>query len=202
MRIITIDREFGSGGREIGKRLSEALGIPCYDQEIIEEVAKLHGVTPEQIESISEADMRTAYPHTIGHRFIAPRLTSHDSVKVAVAQQEGIRKLALQGDCVVIGHCADIVLKGENPFNIFVYADQPSKLKRCISRSEKDEDQEEILRMMKRIDKNRANYRELFADTPWGRKENYHLCINTSGHEVKTLIPALKMHVECWFANH
>ena len=201
MKIITIDREFGSGGRELGKRLADALNIPCYDQKIIDEVAKLHGLSSEHIDRISEADIRAVYPHTIGCRFAAIRPVSDDSIKVAVTQKSVIQRLAKQGDCVVVGRGADVILKEEKPLNIFVYADQTSKLARCLKRSKEKESWNEILRKMKNIDKNRAMYRELFADTRWGCKENYHLCVNTSGKEIKALIPALADYVGCWFEN-
>ena len=72
VHIITIGREFGSGGRELGKRLADALHISCYDQEIVDEVAKLHGLDPGHVERISEADIRAAYSITIGRRFSVP----------------------------------------------------------------------------------------------------------------------------------
>ena len=92
MRIITIGREFGSGGRELGKRLADTLNVPCYDQEIIEEVARLHGLEPEQIEHISKADFRAVYPITIGRRFASPPLVTRQTVKILVSQQEVIKK--------------------------------------------------------------------------------------------------------------
>lgn len=201
MKVITIDREFGSGGRELGKRLADALHIPCYDQEIIDEVAKLHNLDPEHIERISESDIRTVYPVTIGHRFATLRYANNNSVKVAIAQREVIKKLVQQGDCVFVGRSADIILQNEHPFNIFVYADQASKLARCMARSTQAESESEILRQMKSIDKNRSMYRELLTDTNWGGKENYHLCVNTSGKEIKTLIPTLAAYIANWFEN-
>ena len=92
MRIITIGREFGSGGRELGKRLADTLNVPCYDQEIIEEVARLHGLEPEQIEHISKADFRAVYPITIGRRFASPPLVTRLRVKILVSQLEFINK--------------------------------------------------------------------------------------------------------------
>lgn len=177
------------------------MNIPCYDQEIIDEVAKLRGLAPEHIERISEADIRTVYPQTIGHRFAAVRPVSDDSIKVAIAQKEVILRLARQGDCVLVGRGADVILQEERPFNIFVYADQSSKIARCLSRATDKESKNEILSQMRRIDKNRAAYRELLADTKWGYKENYHLCVNTSGREIKTLIPSLAAYIDGWFVN-
>lgn len=201
MKIITVDREFGSGGRELGKRLADALNIPCYDQEVIEEVAKLHGLDPHHVEHISETDIHTVYPRTIGRHFAIPHFASNDTVKVAIAQQEVVKKLAGQGDCVIVGHGADIVLWGEKTMNIFVYADHASKLERCLSRAAEGETETDICRQMKLIDKNRAIYHELLTDTKWGRKESYHLCINTSGRNIKTLVPLLAAYVSGWFEN-
>lgn len=102
---------------------------------------------------------------------------------------------------MIVGRCADVILYDMNPMNLFVYADQQSKLMRCTKRAPEDEDLSaaEMIRKMHRVDKDRAAYRGLFTDTRWGRKEAYHLCINTSGKETKSLIPALAAYVSCWF---
>lgn len=139
MKIITISREFGSGGRELGKRLADMLGIPCYDHEIIDMVAKKCDLDKNYVSHISEKDIRIFYPSTIGHRFLTNQTALQQPVKVAAAQQELIRQLTLQGDCVIIGHCADILCKDKNPFNIFVYADRLSKLMRCEKRAGENE---------------------------------------------------------------
>lgn len=94
-KIITISREFGSGGRELGKRLAEALGIPCYDKQIITEVAKLQGVSEERVQRISQAEIRQVYPRTIGRSFMMPVYHNHQAVQFLVSQHEVIRKLAL-----------------------------------------------------------------------------------------------------------
>ena len=200
MRIITISREFGSGGRELGKRLADELGIPCYDHEIIDMVAKQYGYDKNYVAHISEKDMRVFYPSTISHRFISNQ-TSQQSVKVTLAQHEMIKKLAGMGDCIIVGRCADVICRDMNPFNIFVYADRISKLARCQSRANENEHltEKEMLKKMKQIDKERAAYRELFTEESWGKKESYHLCINTSGIEIKTLIPAIAGYMTNWF---
>lgn len=201
MRIITISREFGSGGRELGKRLADYLGIPCYDHEIIEMVAEKHGFDKNYVSHISEKDIRVFYPSTIGHRFVAPNHTSQNSVKVTLAQHEIVKQLAMKEDCVIVGRCADIVCRDMKPLNIFVYADKLSKLARCESRADENEhfSEKEMLRKMKKIDKERAAYRALFTEADWGRKESYHLCVNTSGREIKTLVPAIGEYAKLWF---
>ena len=112
-----------------------------------------------------------------------------------------IRQLALQSDCVIVGRCADVLCRDRNPLNIFVYADRMSKLQRCETHADESEhlSEKEIFRKMKRIDKERAKYRELFTEEKWGGKESYHLCINISGKEIKTLIPAIAAYANAWF---
>ena len=111
MRIITISREFGSGGRELGKRLADALGIPCYDHEIMDMVAEKYGFDKNYISHVSEKDIRVFYPTTIAHRLIAPHLMTQQSVSIAVSEHQLIQELAQQGDCVIVGRSADIVFR-------------------------------------------------------------------------------------------
>ena len=101
------------------------------------------------------------YPTTIAHRLIAPHPMTQRSVSIAVSEHELIKELAQQGDCVIVGRCADIVLREMHPMNIFVYADQQSKLNRCKRRADGNErfSEKEMLKKMKQIDKERAAYR-------------------------------------------
>lgn len=201
MRIITISREFGSGGRELGKRLADALEIPCYDHELIEEVARQHNMDVSHVAHISEKDIRGYYPLTIGRRFASMPKQDTRPVQVMVSLQEAIRRFAQEGDCVIVGRCADVILKDMNSFNIFVYADADSKLERCRERAPQGENLSipTLNRMIAQVDKDRAAYRDLFSDAKWGKKEAYHLCVNTSGKEIKQLIPALVTYVNAWF---
>lgn len=203
MRIITISREFGSGGREIGKRLSEYLGIPCYDHEIIELIAERQKLDRDYVSRISENDIRAFYPTTIGHRFSVPMTAWQQSVRVSAVQTEIVKELASQGDCVIVGRCADVILREMNPMNLFVYADIQSKIARCQARTSENENlsEKEIIKKMKQIDNGRESYRALFTNDKWGYRESYHLCINTSGREIKTLIPAIAEYINAWFTK-
>lgn len=203
MRIITISREFGSGGRELGKRLADALHMPCYDHEIIEMVARRAGLDEAYVAHVSERDIRMFYPTTIAHRLLSPHPAMQQPVSVAAAEQALLKTLASEGDCVIVGRCADVVLCEHKPLNLFVYADAQSKLTRCQRRAEAGAQltERELMRRMKQIDRERAAYRELFTESEWGRKEAYHLCVNTSGREIKALIPALADYARCWFGG-
>ncbi len=200
-KIITISREFGSGGRELGKRLAEELGIPCYDQQIIEMVAEKQGLDKDYVANTSEKDMRVFYPTTIGMRFSSTAYFINQSIEVFTEQNKLIRDLAQKGDCVIVGRCADIILSEMNPLNIFVYADKESKIKRCLERAKTDEafKDKDIEKKMKEIDKGRADLRRMLSDIKWGEKEGYHLLINTSNKEIKDLVPALASYVKEWF---
>ena len=201
MKIITISREFGSGGRELGHRLADLLGIPCYDEALIREAAERQGIDPSQVERISRQEIPICYALTAGRRLAAPPAVE-PSLRAAVAQQEVLRRLAKQGDCVVVGRCAGVILRELEPMNVFIYADIRARLARCTTRAPEGEQmtEAELLRRMQQIDKGRAAYRELFADAKWGSKEVYHLCVNTTGREIETLAPALAGYAEHWFS--
>ena len=158
---------------------------------------------PAQVERISEKDMRVCYPRTIGHRFSLVSKVDMHPVAVAVTMQKTMLHFARQGDCVIVGQCADVALKELGPFNIFVYADMASKLARCTDRAAEDEKLSlaDLRRKIVKVDKDRAAYRALFSETEWGRKEAYHLCVNTTGKEVKTLVPAIAEYVRLWFRD-
>ncbi len=204
MKIITISREFGSGGRELGKRLAEALKIPCYDNEIIEMIAKENGFDEQYVANVSERSIEAAYPMTIGHRFaMLPVQIMDQSIRVAAAQRQIIENFAKQSDCVIVGRSADVILEQYHPLNLFVYADLDSCVKRCTERAPAGENlsRGEMVRMIRHIDKQRSQYHQMYSDMKWGAKEGYHLCINTSGREIKDLIPAVAAYARAWFGE-
>lgn len=200
--IITISREFGSGGRELGKRLSNVLEIPCYDKEIIQMIAEKQGFDEQYVSHISEKNLQATYPRTIGCRFtMTPHPVTKQAVTIAVEQQKIIKTFAAQGDCIMIGRCADVILKEYNPFNIFVYADMDTKLKRCIERAPKGENltPTELERKIREVDKERAKHREFYISAKENARSNYHLCINTSSIEIKKIVPVLAEYIKVWF---
>ncbi len=202
-RIITVSREFGSGGRELGKRLAEALNIPCYDHEIISIIAKENGFDEQYVANVSERSIEAAYPLTIGQRFAVPSYDYMEQpIRIMAAQRKIIENFARQGDCVIVGRSADSILEEEfHPLNLFVYADMNSKVLRCTQRAKEGESlkRSDMEKQIRRIDKERIRYHEMYSDGRWGDKENYHLCVNTSGHEIKELIPGIAEFARCWF---
>jgi len=201
-RIITLSRQFGSGGRELGKRLSEALGIPCYDHQIIDLVAEEHGLDKEYVARTAEKAIRAVYPSTIGRHFTWTPV-AEQPMKIAATQHEIIKRLSDEGDCMIVGRGADVILKDIKPLRLFVYADMDARVKRCFEHSQKNEklSETEILRMIKKIDKERSAYRAQFTDLGWGDAAAFDLCINTTGKDIKSLIPALVSYVNAWFGE-
>lgn len=193
-KIITIGREFGSGGRELGRRLSEHLGIAYYDQEIIAEIAKRTALSEAYVRQITENRPLTSFPIHFGGRFCAlPDPLLQQSISIYSEQHRLLCELAEKSDCIIVGRCADYVLRDSHPFRIFVYADAQSKLMRCMERRTPEEtlSEQDMKRKITEIDRNRARYYAFFSGQKWGARENYDLLVNTSGQIVKKQAAAL-----------
>lgn len=203
-RIITVSREFGSGGREVGKRLAEKLGIAYYDREIITAVAQRSGLAEEYIASISERGVSAYYPITFGHTFAHTSAILDPHMEVMAEQTKLLKSLAQKGDCVIVGRSADVVLREEEPFSLFVYADEKSKLARCRARQSAEEAKltdAALKRRMTKVDRERARYRALLTDRRWGDMRGYHLCVNTTGWNMHALVDVLAPVVEAHFSK-
>lgn len=193
-KIITIGREFGSGGRELGRRLSEHLGIAYYDHEIIAEIAKRTAFSEAYVRQITENRPLTSFPIHFGGRFCAlPDPLLQQSISIYSEQHRLLCELAEKSDCIIVGRCADYVLRDSHPFRIFVYADAQSKLMRCMERRTPEEtlSEQDMKRKITEIDRNRARYYAFFSGQKWGARENYDLLVNTSGQSVKKQAAAL-----------
>ena len=191
MRIITIGREFGSGGRELGKRIAEALGIAYYDKEIIDKVASNTKLATDYVQQIIEKKPLTYYPITIGNSFNGiDDVLARSNASIYAEQARVIKELAEKSDCVIVGRCADYILKDYHPFRIFVYSDIDSKVKRCLEKGEtKNTDNEKkIKREIHKVDKNRRHYYEFYTSQKWGDIHNYDICVNTSGKTIKEVV--------------
>ena len=202
MKIITISREFGSGGREVGKRLADALGFQYYDREIITAVAQKSSFDEEYVEKTLERGIPRTFSISFGRTFSFPDVAQQNYTKLLVAQQQFVEDIAKKGeDFVIVGRAADVILKDYNPLNLFVYAEMDSKIKRCKGRAEKGEkmSEREYARKIKQVDLGRAVNRQLLADGGWGDKESYHLCINTTDAEIKKLIDPIAAFARAWF---
>ncbi len=189
-RIITIGREFGSGGREMGRRLAEELGIAYYDQEIVKELLKRTKLTEEYVRNVEERNPLPLLPITTARTF-GLKVTPKVELALSVYNQESdiIMEMAKKSDCIIVGRCADHILRDMRPFRLFVYADMEARIARCRAKGEdaarmSDED---LRQRILSIDKKRARYYQFYTDQVWGDKINYDLCINTSAVNIKKL---------------
>ncbi|HBY72630.1 MAG TPA: cytidylate kinase [Lachnospiraceae bacterium] len=181
--IITISRQYGSGGREIGAKLAEKLGIPFYDNKLISLAAKESGFAESAFENVeNKATSSLLYSiamgiNAYGNRDIGFTHLSLDD-QIYLAQSDVIRKVAAEGPCVIVGRCADYVLKDfKNVVHIFIWADINYRKDRAINQYHlpAQKADEEIIK----ADKRRANYYNYHATGKWGKAENYHLSIRS-----------------------
>ena len=140
-KIITVGREFGSGGREIGRKLAEKLRFAYYDHEIVVEIAKRTDLATEYIQSVEEKRPFPLMSITTGHTFWAsPNPVMDQQLEVLKTESVIIKEVAEKSDCVIVGRCADYVLRDEEPFRIFLYAELEFKMKRCRERGVPDDE--------------------------------------------------------------
>ena len=177
-RIITISREFGSGGRTIGRNVAEKLGIPCYDYELIEKAAEKSGFAKEYIEEVGEHVAKGGW---LANAFSAERgiygnLSNRDYVWVV--QRKIIKEIAEEGSCVIIGRCADYILKDKaDCLKVFIYSDMEKRADRIVKLyGERDESPEKRL---KDKDKRRKEYYNFYTDMEWGNVHQYNIALDS-----------------------
>lgn len=182
--IITIGRQFGSGGRSIGQKIAEKLDIHFYDKELISIAAKESGTDPEIFKDVDEkAANSLLYSLSTGMYGFGSGFSAMGDLpvndKLYLLQHKIIKKIAENESCVIVGRCADYVLR-ENPdcVNIFIYADMAFRKEQSVKKHGIDEARAEHI--INKTDKSRANYYSFYSGQKWGMAENYDLCINSS----------------------
>ena len=192
-KIITISREFGSGGRTIGKHLAEELGIPCYDSEIIEQVAQESGFAEEYIRDKGEYTQSSLLMSMLtGHSYYTG---PSNEDKIWSIQCKIINELADKGPCVIIGRCADYILRErDNLMKVFIYSDMKSRAERIVSVYGEKEDSPE--KRLKDKDKRRAAYYQHYTDIKWGKHSNYDICLNSGFIGIDKCVAILKSIAE------
>lgn len=182
--IITIARQYGSGGREIGERVAELLGIPNYDKEFVTMAAeKESALDPRALEKVDErATSSLLYTLAMGSNLfhsphVSPALPLND--RLFAIQCSIIRSLAEEKSCVMIGRCADYVLR-EHPdrLSVFIYADLDARKKRVAERHGIKES--EAIDIINKTDRRRASYYNFYTGNKWGKYDNYHIAINSA----------------------
>ena len=176
-RIITISREFGSGGRLIGEEVAKKLGIAYYDKNIISQIAEKSGFAPEYIKESAElSPQKGLFAYALAGRDITGKSVED---MVYEAQRKVILELADKEACVIIGRNADYILKDrEDVLNIFIHGDMPEKIKRITGLYNVKE--QEAIKIMVDADKRRKTNYNFYTEQKWGKASNYTLCLNSS----------------------
>ena len=205
MRIITISRQFGSGGRELGKRLADHLEWDYYDKEIIETLADEHGLDEAYVKHMLSNhgwhNLQLTYRNSFAHLTFDPGLKT----QLLVRTREILQEIAEAGNnCVIVGRDADIILQEYHPFRISVCADLTSRLERCMKHENKKPENQRltekmVLRNIRRIDRNRARTREILTGKAHGDGSTFDLTINASSWDLKKLVPATAEFARQWF---
>lgn len=176
-RIITISREFGSGGRFIGEEVAKNLGIAYYDKNIIDEIAEQLGLSPDYIQESAELSPKKGlFAYALVGRDITGKSVED---MVYEAQRKVIMEIAEKESCVIIGRNADFILKDrEDVLNVFIHGDEPEKVKRICKLYHVTET--DAIKMMADIDKRRMTNYRFYTDQKWGMAGNYTLSLNSS----------------------
>ena len=176
-RIITISREFGSGGRFIGEEVAKKLGIAYYDKNIINEIAEKSGLSPEYIQENAELSPKKGL---FAYAFAGRDMTGKSVEDMVYEEQRKvILDLAEKEPCVIIGRNADYILKDrDDVLNVFIHGDMPGKTQRIIHLHNVEE--QEAVRMMADTDKRRMTNYNFYTEQKWGKASNYTLCLNSS----------------------
>lgn len=187
-RIVTISREFGSGGRTIGKLTAERLGIACYDQELIEKIAEKSGFTKEFIAEKGEhAQHRGWFANAFTDRGING-ISSQDYLWGI--QRDIILELAAKEPCVIVGRCADYILRDTaDCLKVFIHSDMEVRAERIVKQYGESQDSPE--KRLKDKDKRRSAYYHFYTDMDWGAVQNYHITLNSGALGIEKCVEIL-----------
>ncbi|MBR1701222.1 MAG: cytidylate kinase-like family protein [Lachnospiraceae bacterium] len=198
--VITIGRQFGSGGREIGEKVAEYFGIKYYDKELLTRAAKESGFCEEMIQNHDERPTNSFLYNLVMDTYSFGYNTSSFvdmpiSHKVFLAQFDTIKKIADEGPCVIVGRCADYALaEYKNCINLFIYADEIAKVKRIMEKYQLPEVKAKEL--MTKKDKQRQSYYNYYSSKKWGRADSYDLCVNSSVLGLEGTVKLIAQYVE------
>ena len=205
MRIVTISREFGSGGRELGKRLADLLQWDYYDSEIISAVAQKCGQNPQAVEQLLEHHGWQQFPVTYRGSIGSTAYLQSSQVDLLLKQKSVLEEIASLGkDCIIVGRNADVILNAYDPLNLFVCAQMDARIRRCMDRAAAGENlgEKDLRKKILQIDKMRSRTREILTGSPWGQPEAYHLTVNTTAWPVKALVAPTATFIDCFFRRN
>lgn len=198
--IITIGRQYGSGGRMIGKLLAERLGISFYNKEIIELAAKKSGMSEEVFEKVDETVASSLlYSIATGSymfgNYVSPQINLPIHDKLFIIQSEIIKSVANKESCVIVGRCADYILKDrKDVVNLFIHADKEIRKERAVS--EYGISKDKVEGYLGKMDKKRTAYYTYYTGAKWGSCSNYHLCVDSGVLGIKGTVDMLEEFIK------
>ena len=198
--IITIARQYGSAGREIGEKLAEELGIPCYDKELLERAAEESGISKELFENHDEKPNNSFLYSLVMDTYSGGYPTTAFSGlplnhKIFLAQFNAIKKVADESPCVIVGRCADYALSEySNCISVFIHSDMPTKIKRIMEKYDLSEKKAE--EKIVKTDKQRSSYYNYYSNKKWGTATAYNLSVSSGACGIDATVSLLKHFVE------
>lgn len=195
-RIITITRQYGSAGREIGRKLADALGVEFFDNKLLEVAAGSSGIHKSHFEHNDEK-RSNSFLYLLSTAYSQGGVPFDDAL--FFAQLEAIQKIASEKSCVIIGRCADYALRDFSKIlNVFICAPMEVRIKRA--RDIYGISEKHVADYVKRIDKQRTSYYNYYTDKRWGQPQNYHICVDSSALGIDGSVELLKQFVESFYA--
>jgi cytidylate kinase len=197
--IITVGRQYGSGGREVAKKLAEVMNFAFYDKELLAEASKESGICQEVMENYDEKQEKRSFFSMMGLQGrmdpAGMYLEMPLNHRIFLAQFDAIRKIADKGPCVIVGRCADYVLRDhETVLNVFIKASMPERIKRITKLYGLDPMKAE--EAIRKADKQRATYYNYYATGTWGDVANYHLCLDTGVLGIEGTVELIRRAIE------
>lgn len=201
--IYTIGREFGSGGKDVGQKLAEKLGVPFFDKELLSRASAESGLC-EEIFHMQDEKPTSSFLYSLvtdtysfsnyhGSAYLDMPL----SQKVFLAQFDTIKKIASEGPCVIVGRCADYALHDyQNCLHVFIHGDEKCKAKRIMERFEDINTEQKAIDMMNKKDKQRQSYYNYYSSRKWGRVDSYDLSVNSSRLGIDGTVKLITQFVE------
>ncbi len=186
-RVITISREFGSGGRTIGKAVAAQLNIPCYDSELLQQIAEKSGFNQQYIQEAGEYAPGGFLASAFSHQTSGPNNADY----LWKIQYQLITELAEKGPCVIVGRCADYILRDKaDCLRVFIHADMDFRTQRIVNvYGQREQSPEQRLREK---DKRRAAYHRFYTDMKWGHAQNYDLTLNSGTLGIDRCVEIIK----------
>jgi cytidylate kinase len=197
-RIVTISRQFGSGGRIIGQKLAEDMGVPFYDKALLDRIAQESGFSKEMIEK-SEMKAKNSFLYTLATSLGGNGEAGIDGLSLNdrffLAQVDAVRKIAEEGPCVIVGRCADYILKDQPEVtNLFICAEMQDRIARSVN--EYGMDEKNVVSEIQKIDKARLNYYTYHTGQKWGDVSNYHMTLDSGYIGLEDTIALLEEFLE------